>query len=222
MAIYRIRKNRDFTMVSNAIFEDEHLDASDMAVLFWLLSKPDDWVVRWRAVQKQFRMGSDRTAAIRRRLMEAGYIVATRERYKGKLLDVIYNVHESPSRNSAPDTGNPDVVSGIVLKTEPYQDRFLPEKGEELELTDRGGGEPLELTSKGRGEPQRLEVEDTRESGPSEIARDVRALLRDIAEHLDGALGASDRLGSDSGELYVRVNSLLGELRVEKGRKSGP
>lgn len=85
--------------------QDERLSWEALGLLTYLLSKPDDWVIKAGDLQK--RCGRDKVYRLLSELIDAGYVVRTEvlnelSQYTG----IDYEVHESPLPEN-PDTGNP-------------------------------------------------------------------------------------------------------------------
>ena len=71
--IYRPARRNSFTIVSNAIMNDDSLSAEAIGVLVYLLSRPDNWVVRIDQLQRRFNLGRDKMQSIMRELSDAGH-----------------------------------------------------------------------------------------------------------------------------------------------------
>lgn len=80
--IVRSRRSKHFTIVDNAVLEDERISFRAKGVLVFVLSKPDNWKISERHLA---RVGHEGVTAIRAALKElelAGYI--ERQRIKGE------------------------------------------------------------------------------------------------------------------------------------------
>jgi helix-turn-helix protein len=78
--IIRRKRNSNYTVVSNAMLNDEKLSAECLGVLAYLIGKPDDWEVRPENLSNRFGCGRDRIYRIINDLIEAGYIIRRRIR----------------------------------------------------------------------------------------------------------------------------------------------
>ena len=92
MAVFRIEKTRDYTVMSNHHLRNAGLSLKSKGLLSMMLSLPEDWNYTTRGLAKICKE-------------RAGYIVRNRLRdNKGKIVDVEYVIYETPH---PPDTGQP-------------------------------------------------------------------------------------------------------------------
>lgn len=77
MPILRNPVRDRYTVVSNKILNDTRLSWDAKGVMAYLLSKPDDWIVRASEVARTGGCGRDKVLRIFRELREAGYIKST-------------------------------------------------------------------------------------------------------------------------------------------------
>ncbi|MEE2059280.1 replication protein [Rhodococcus artemisiae] len=87
----------NFTILSNALINDERLSFRARAVLIWLLSKPHDWSIRSDAIAGQSpREGREAIRTAMRELAEHGYLV--REKVQDELgrWSTIQTIYEEP------------------------------------------------------------------------------------------------------------------------------
>lgn len=97
--IFRTRKNRDnpYVMVHQDLFSDKRLSWEARGMLGYLLSKPDDWEVRfYDLVAQDTHSGRERTRRILAELGKAGYIRRRRERQPNGTFRWITTVYENP------------------------------------------------------------------------------------------------------------------------------
>lgn len=52
--IIRRKRTKNFTVINNAIFDDDHLSPESLGVLAHLLSRPNDWSVSLRQLSARF------------------------------------------------------------------------------------------------------------------------------------------------------------------------
>lgn len=110
----------NFTILSNAVLNDDRLSFRARGVLIWLLSKPDDWRTRSDSIASQSpKEGRDAIRSALRELAELGYLV--REKFQNELgqwctVQTIYEepaIHpgpENPTRGDA-DDGEPGALT---------------------------------------------------------------------------------------------------------------
>jgi DNA-binding transcriptional MocR family regulator len=72
--IIRRQHNGNFTIVPNAIFEDERISAEAKGLLGYLLSRPHEWIVRLQQLRHKLKIGRDRLQRVVKELIDAGYI----------------------------------------------------------------------------------------------------------------------------------------------------
>ena len=119
MAVFRIERNRDYTVMSNHHLRDTELSLKSKGLLSMMLSLPEEWNYTTRGLAAICKEGADCIGSALRELEQAGYIVRNRIRdSKGKIVDVEYIIYETPHKpqpQSAPpeperpDTENPDM-----------------------------------------------------------------------------------------------------------------
>ena len=105
MAVFRIEKTRDYTVMSNHHLRNAGLSLKSKGLLSMMLSLPEDWNYTTRGLAKICKEGTDSSGSALKELERAGYIVRNRLRdSKGKIVDVEYVIYETPH---PPDTGQP-------------------------------------------------------------------------------------------------------------------
>ena len=108
MAVFRIEKTRDYTVMSNHHLRNAGLSLKSKGLLSMMLSLPEDWNYTTRGLAKICKEGTDSIGSALKELERAGYIVRNRLRdSKGKIVDVEYVIYEPDT--ACPDTENPDM-----------------------------------------------------------------------------------------------------------------
>lgn len=121
MAVFRIERTRDYTVMSNHHLRNEKLSLKAKGLLSMMLSLPDDWNYTTRGLAKICKEGVDAIGGALRELESAGYIVRhqLRDRY-GRISDTEYVIYEQPQPKqpdmpqpdtASPGTENPDMVN---------------------------------------------------------------------------------------------------------------
>ena len=91
MAVFRIEKTRDYTVMSNHHLRNARLSLKSKGLLSMMLSLPEDWNYTTRGLAKICKEGTDSIGSALKELERAGYIVRNRLRdSKGKIVDVEY------------------------------------------------------------------------------------------------------------------------------------
>ena len=97
MAVFRIEKTRDYTVMSNHHLRNAGLSLKSKGLLSMMLSLPEDWNYTTRGLAKICKEGTDSFNSAPKKLEWAGYIVRNRLRdSKGKIADVEYAIYETP------------------------------------------------------------------------------------------------------------------------------
>ena len=123
MAVFRIERTRDYTVMSNHHLRNANLSLKAKGLLSMMLSLPEDWNYTTRGLAKICKEGVDAIGAALRELEGAGYIVRHQRRDKsGRITDTEYVIYEQPQPDmsqpdtASPDTENPDMVKPDMVK----------------------------------------------------------------------------------------------------------
>ena len=97
MSIIRAKQQKNFTIVDNGIFKTGGLAFDSRGLLCTLLSKPDDWNVIVKALEKETEGTRKHTKErglheMLKELIEAGYVI----RKKRKSGEMDYYVYDTP------------------------------------------------------------------------------------------------------------------------------
>ena len=132
MAVFRIEKTRDYTVMSNHHLRNARLSLKSKGLLSMMLSLPEDWNYTTRGLAKICKEGVDAIGGALRELESAGYIVRHQMRDRqGRICDTEYVIYEQP-QPKAPDTPQPDTASPDTEN--PYLDDPDTEKPAELNI----------------------------------------------------------------------------------------
>ena len=132
MAVFRIERTRDYTVMSNHHLRNEKLSLKAKGLLSMMLSLPDDWNYTTRGLAKIFKEGVDAIGGALRELEAAGYIVRHKLRDRqGRISDTEYVIYEQPQPKN-PDTPGPETASPDTEN--PYLDKPDTEKPAELNI----------------------------------------------------------------------------------------
>ena len=111
MAVFRIEKARDYTVMSNHHLRDQSLSLKAKGLLSMMLSLPEEWNYTTRGLASICKEGTDSIGSALKELERTGYIVRNRLRdSKGKILDMEYVIYETPHPPAEPDTAAPDTA----------------------------------------------------------------------------------------------------------------
>ena len=112
MGVFRVNKNRNYTVMSNVHLRDKTLPLKAKGLLSLMLSLPEDWDYSMRGLAKLSADGLDSTRAAVKALERSGYVVR-RQLYdsRGRFSNNEYTVFEIPQPSSPssdlPLTGKP-------------------------------------------------------------------------------------------------------------------
>ena len=137
MAVFRIERTRDYTVMSNHHLRNEKLSLKAKGLLSMMLSLPDDWNYTTRGLAKICKEGVDAIGNALRELETAGYIVRHQLRDRqGRISDTEYVIYEQPQprqpETPGPDTAEPDTASPDTEN--PYMEKPDTEKPAELNI----------------------------------------------------------------------------------------
>ncbi len=97
MAVCRIEKTKDYTVMSNHHLRNEKLSLKAKGLLSLMLSLPEKWDYTIKGLSQICKDGVDSINATIKELEKAGYISRERLRNKkGQLAEVEYTIRESP------------------------------------------------------------------------------------------------------------------------------
>ena len=111
MAVFRIERTRDYTVMSNHHLRNGKLSLKAKGLLSMMLSLPEDWNYTTRGLAAICKEGVDAIGGALRELEAAGYIVRHQLRDRqGRISDTEYVIYEQPQPKN-PDTPQPDTAS---------------------------------------------------------------------------------------------------------------
>lgn len=106
-------KDHPYTVISNALVNDQSLSLNALAVMTYLISKPHDWRVRADDIQRRFQISRGKVYGILDELMERGYLSREIIRQGGRVKECRYTVMEHPVP-ALPDTDSPLPDSPLI------------------------------------------------------------------------------------------------------------
>lgn len=108
MAVFRVEKTRNYTVMSNQHLRDKRLLLKAKGLPPLMLSLPEDWDYTTKGLARICKDGVDSICATVRELEGAGYIVRKWERRAdGTLGSIEYTILEQPRQADAPERENP-------------------------------------------------------------------------------------------------------------------
>lgn len=107
MAVYRVKKNRGYTVMSNYHLHDKRLSLKAVGLLSKMLSFNDGWNFSTKGLSSICKEGPDAILSALRELEEVGYLVRQRSRDSmGRMSTTVFEIYEQPQREN-PDVENP-------------------------------------------------------------------------------------------------------------------
>ena len=115
MAVFRIEKTRDYTVMSNHHLKDRTLTLKSKGLLSMMLSLPDEWNYTTRGLAAICREGVDSIGAALKELETHGYIRLQLPGMKRQITDTEYVIYEMPQCEppSSPGTPLPGTAKAI-------------------------------------------------------------------------------------------------------------
>ncbi len=106
--IIRTPKKVRFTVISNAVIEDQRLTWAATGLLIYLLSKPDNWRIQPAHLIKERQLGRDGIYRLLKELETAGYMRKRQvKNHAGRMVGTDWFVFDEP-QPAAPGPENPD------------------------------------------------------------------------------------------------------------------
>ena len=136
MAVFRVEKTGNFTVMANHHLRDKNLSLKAKGLLSMFLSLPETWSYSIKGLARICKEGVDAIRTSLKELIQAGYVVCSRKRnVMGQLKEAEYMIYEKPQAVAQPEneeeTGveaeNAPAFSSPVL-AEPAQEQPVLEK----------------------------------------------------------------------------------------------
>ena len=118
MAVFRVEKNRGYTVMSSHHLRNKDLSLKAKGLLSQMLSLPEDWDFTLKGLSLINREQIDAIRAAVRELEQAGYIVRSRERdSQGRLRGADYIIYEQPQPvPDSPTLENPTLDNPTLVQ----------------------------------------------------------------------------------------------------------
>ena len=214
MAIFRVEKSKNYTVMSNCHLRDKRLTLKAKGLLSQMLSLPDDWDYTLKGLSFINREKIDAIREAVKELETAGYIVRSRERdEKGRLRGADYVIYETPQLASdLPTLENPTLDNPTLEK--PTLEKPTLENPTQLNKDNIEDTDNTNLSNNQSLPPQPLQfrplnkkidrsMDDIREDIKARISYDV---LVDEYGELDSIVEIICEVYTVR-KMYIRVNS---------------
>ena len=97
MAVFRVEKTKDFTIMCNHHLRNENLSLKAKGLQSLMLSLPEDWDYTTKGLAHICKDGIDSISTALKELERYGYLTRKRIRCEnGQLGDIEYTIHEQP------------------------------------------------------------------------------------------------------------------------------
>ena len=226
MAVYRVEKTNDYTVMANHHLRDERLSLKAKGLLSMLLSLPDDWEISIRGLASIMTDGVGAVQTGINELIEAGYIVRRRQHAEsGAFAGFEYIIHEVPPCTENPYTANP--YTGKPYTENPAQSSkdklstIPPVVPHEVDETPPSAALTPPLSGEAQsGEPPKRKRRATKSAPdyrPDTFARFWAAYPR--GEDKQGAIAAWDELKPDDATLQAMSRALVRQKASEEWQR---
>ena len=129
-----------FSTLPNALINDGRMSAEHLGLIVYLLSKPNDWVVRVSELRKRFDYGRDKVYRILQQLEQYGYVSREQIKVDGKFAETRYSVSDTPCpekpHTEKPYTENPTLTKERILLNKDNTNLPKKKKVEKMLLID--------------------------------------------------------------------------------------
>ena len=167
MAVFRIDKTRDYTVMSNHHLRNTSLSLKAKGLLSLMLSLPENWDYTTKGLSKICKDGIDSICSTIKELEQHGYIIRQRVRNeKGQLTTVEYTILEAPETASPkqekpkrenpvldnPILENPEQVLPILENPDQLNTNISNTKKLNIDLSSTNISNPIQSNPKGNSE----------------------------------------------------------------------
>ena len=177
MAVFRVERTSDYTVMSNYHLRDKRLSLKAKGLLSQMLSLPEDWDYTLAGLCYINRESKDAIRTAIHELEQAGYIHRRQTTDSGgKFAGNVYTIYERPQgppsgepSSEKPSSGNP--TTGKPMPEKPTQRNI------EKQNTDQQNTDSIPFRAAAPPEPKRTEP------SPAERMEEYRALIRDNIQY---------------------------------------
>ena len=125
MAVYRVERTRDYTVMCNYHLKDKALSLKAKGLLSMMLSMPEEWNYSTRGLAAICKEGVEAVGNALKELEKAGYMVRRQIRgMNGRITDTEYIIYEKPQ---APEPPAPETAPDPEGPDTPERDADIPD-----------------------------------------------------------------------------------------------
>lgn len=123
MAVFRVKKNENFTTMCNIHLRDKSLSLKAKGMLSIFLSLPAEWHYSVKGLAEICQEGPDCIRSVLKELESAGYLIRWRTRKEnGQLGDAEYLIYETPQPKSDEDRTTASSAQALPMQESPMQE----------------------------------------------------------------------------------------------------
>lgn len=130
MAIFRIQKNQNYTVMSNYHLRDMNLSLKARGLMSLMLSLPDNWNFSVQGLLTLVKESKGAVDSALAELKEQGYLVVTKINNENGQFEYIYDLYESPMDNQEPCNNEPD-MQNLYMENYPQLNTNIINKEEQ-------------------------------------------------------------------------------------------
>lgn len=220
MAVFRVEKTRDYTIMANHHLKNRELSLKAKGLLSVMLSLPEDWDYTLKGLAHISKEGTDAIRQAIRELEGAGYILRNRSRNgKGQLGGAEYVIYERPrpisenptqERDALPDALRDKPLGQLSVSGKPTLEKPTLDYPIQINPTQENPilGNPTQLNTKETN--THPEMKNTATIHPSNPETDqIKRCRREVRQRIDYYA-----LADDPHESPEQLNEIV-ELVVE-------
>ena len=206
MAVCRVEKTKNYTVMANYHLRDKRLSLKAVGLLSKMLSLPEEWDYTTRGLAAICKDGVDAIGAALKELENCGYLVRHRLRDdRGRMRDTEYVIYESP-HTALPDTENPYLDNPDTVKPDTENPAQLSKDISDSLKEKNKNGSSIHSIPFPSGEEHAPKPETKRKDAKIEEMARYRALIKENIEY--------DALCCDFPYSHDRLDEIV-ELLVE-------
>ena len=230
MAVFRVERNRNFTVMANYHLKDKTISLKAKGLLSMLLSLPDTWIYSIKGLARICKEGVDAIRTALQELVKAGYVICSRKRdARGQLKGADYTIYEKPqtaeqTKAQEEESTEPDApipVFALPVLDEPVQespvlDNPILESPPQINnniLSPAGMDNPFSVTPK-----KKINKKTTKENPyPSNPYQSQAAWVCQMPAPMSGGMGSM----MPSLRMERQANKTVAELQDEIQKRIG-
>ena len=116
MAVFKIEKNKNYTVMSNYHLRDKRMSLKAKGLLSFMLSLPLDWDYSLDGLEKICKEGKDSIRSALNELKLYGYLVIKKTQNEKGIFEYEYMIYEYPYSEN-PDMDYPDMENSTQINT---------------------------------------------------------------------------------------------------------